>query len=206
MNRNLTIAGLVGAALTTVSGIIIEAVVKPASDVSDKMWSYPWTSHSLVPASLANAVLHLLVVLGTIAFLQVMTRRAGRVGGALATAGAVILFLAEFASLPIADQRLDETGPQLVGAFFGLGVALTGIGLTVAGIAVLRSPEWTGWQRYAALVAGIWSLVMIGVSATSALPVGVAIYGLTLCALFAAVLTQQPSSATEPRISARIES
>jgi len=63
MNRNLTIAGLVGAALTTVSGIIIEAVVKPASDVSDKMWSYPWTSHSLVPASLANAVLHLLVVL-----------------------------------------------------------------------------------------------------------------------------------------------
>jgi hypothetical protein len=55
------------------------------------------------------------------------------------------------------------------------------------------------------LIAGIWSLALIGLSMTSALPVGVAIYGLTLCALFAAVLTRRPRSATEPRISARIE-
>jgi hypothetical protein len=94
----------------------------------------------------------------------------------------------------------------VVGVFFGLGVALTAIGLLVAGIAVLRSREWSGWQRYAALIAGIWSLALIGLSTTSALPVGVAIYGLTLCALFAAVLTRQPGSATESRISARIES
>lgn len=205
MNRKLTVAGLIGAALTVLSGIVIEAVVKPASEVSDKMWSYPWTSDSLVPASLANAVLHLLVVLGTIAVVQAMTERAGRIGATIATVGALILFLAEFASLPIADQRLDETGPQLVGSFFGLGVALTGVGLVVAGIAVLRSPAWSGWQRYAALVAGSWSIVMIGVSMTSALPVGVAIYGVTMCVLFAAVLTRAGHATPDTRIRARIE-
>jgi len=205
MNRKLSIAGLAGAALTVLSGLAIEAVVKPASEVSDKMWSYPWTSDSLVPASIANAVLHLLVLLGSIAVVQAMTERTGRIGATIAAVGALVLLLAEFASLPVADQRLDETGPQLVGAFFGLGVALTGIGLTMTGIAVLRSPAWSGWQRYAALVAGIWALVMIGVSATSALPVGVAIYGATMCVLFAAVLTRARHTIPDTRIRARIE-
>lgn len=205
MNRNLTVAGLTGAVLTALSGIAVEAVVKPASEVSDEMWSYPWTTDSFVPVSLANAVLHLLVLLGSIAVVRAMTERAGRIGATIAAAGALVLLLAEFASLPIADQRLDETGAQLVGAFFGLGVALTGIGLVVAGIAVLRSPAWSGWQRYAALVAGTWSLVMIGVSVTSALPIGVAIYGVTMAVLFAAVLTRAEPAPADPRIRARIE-
>jgi hypothetical protein len=45
---------------------------------------------------------------------------------------------------------------------------------------------------------------MIGVSMTSALPIGVAIYGLTLCALFAAVL--QPAETSVDRTRARVAS
>jgi hypothetical protein len=205
MNRNLTL-GLVGAVVTTLTGIAVEAVVKPASDISDTMWSYPWSSDAFVPVSIGYAVLHLLVLLGMVAVYQTMTTRGGRIGTAIAAGGTLVLLFAELGSIPLADQRLDDTGAQVVGMFFGLGVALTAIGLLVAGIAVLRSREWSGWQRYAALIAGIWSLALIGLSTTSALPVGVAIYGLTLCALFAAVLTRQPGSATESRISARIES
>ncbi|MGW6201329.1 hypothetical protein ACWF0M_34640 [Kribbella sp. NPDC055110] len=203
MNRNLSVAGLIGAAVTTLTGIAVEAVVKPASDVSDKLWSYPWTSDAFVPVSIGYAVLHLLVLRGMVAVYRAMTTRAGRVGAAIAAGGTLVLLLAELASIPIADQRLADTGPKVVGAFFGLGVALTAIGLVVAGIAVLRL--WTGWQRYAAVVAGIWSVAMIGLSMTSALPLGVAIYGITLCVLFAAVLTRDTQSSPDTRIRARIE-
>ncbi|MFI5695540.1 hypothetical protein ACIA58_27060 [Kribbella sp. NPDC051586] len=205
MNRNLTVLGLVGAAVTTLTGIAVEAVVKPASDISDKVWSYPWSSDAFVPVSIGYAVLHLLVFFGMVAVFRAMTTRGGRIGAAIAAGATLVLLLAELASIPIKDQQLDDTGAQVVGAFFGLGVALTAIGLLVAGIAVLRSADWTGWQRYAALLAGVWSLVLIGLSMTSALPVGVAVYGLTLCVLFAAVHTRRATAAAEPRITARVD-
>jgi hypothetical protein len=204
MNRKLAVIGLVGAALTTVTGLAVEVLVKPASDVSDKMWSYPWSSDAIVPVSIVYAAFHVLVFLGMLAVLDAMGSRAGRIGAMLAAAGTLVLFLAEIASIPIADQRLDDTGPQIVGPVFGLGVALTAAGLLVAGVAVLRSDEWTGWRRYAPLGAGIWSFLLIGVSMTSALPLGVAVYGITLCVLFAAVYPRQAVSA-EPRVRARID-
>ncbi|HEY3563217.1 MAG TPA: hypothetical protein VGL05_37380 [Kribbella sp.] len=203
MNRNLSVTGLIGGAATTLSGIAVEAVVKPASDVSDKLWSYPWSAGALVPVSIAYAVLHLLVFAGMVAVYHAMPSRAGRIGAAIAGAGTLVLLVAELASIPIADQRIDDTGPQVVGALFGLGVALTAIGLLVAGIAVL--PRWTGWQRCTALVAGVWAVVMIVLSMTSALPLGVAIYGVTLCVLFAAVLTHGTQATPDPRIHARVE-
>lgn len=206
MNRKLAVIGLVGAVLTTLSAVAIAALIEPASDVSDEMWSYPLTTDAFVPASILYAVFHLLVLAGMLAVVAAMGHnRAGRIGAWIATAGTFVLFLAEFASIPIADQRLDDTGPQLVGAFFGLGVALTAIGLLVAGVAVLRSGQWDGWRRYAPLGAGIWSLVMIGLSMTSALPIGVAIYGVTLFVLFAAVYPQDKATSTEARLRARVD-
>ncbi|MEU4195332.1 hypothetical protein AB0E69_25760 [Kribbella sp. NPDC026611] len=202
MNRNLSTAGLTGAALTTLTGLAVEVVVKPATDVSDQQWSYPWTSGPFVAVSIGYAVLHLLVFLGMLAVLRALTSRTARIGAGIAAAGTLVLLLAEIASIPIADQRLDDTGAQVIGAFFGAGVALTAIGLLTAGIAVLRSNDWTGWQRYVPLGAGVWSLVLIGLSMTSALPLGVAVYGLTLCALFLAVRTLH--TPTEPRTRARV--
>ncbi|MFD7154262.1 hypothetical protein ACFV9C_06680 [Kribbella sp. NPDC059898] len=203
MNRSLSGIGLIGAAITTLTGIAVEAFVKPASTISDQQWSYPWSAGAFVPVSVAYAVLHLLVFLGMVALFRALPPRAGRIGAAIAAAGTLVLLVAELMSLPIADRRLTDTGPQVVGAGFGLGVALTAIGLLVAGVVVLRS--WTGWQRYAAIVAGGWAVVMIGLSMTSALPLGVAIYGVTLCALFAAVRTYDARPVTEARTRARIE-
>ena len=203
--RRLAVAGLTGAVLTVLSGVVIEAIVKPASDVSDDRWSYPWSSDALTPVSIVFAGVHLLVFLGMLAFAR--TLRRGRAGATLALAGTLLLFLAEFAGIPFADQDLNETGPQVVGGAFGLGVALTAIGLLVAGVGVLRSRDWQGWQRYAPMVAGVWSLLMIGLSFTSALPVGVAIYGLTLGGLYLAVylLHTGPGDDRPERLRARIE-
>ena len=205
MNRKLAVIGLVGAVLTTLSGIAVEVLVKPASDISDTMWSYPWSSDAIVPVSILYAGFHLLVLLGMLAVVRAMGSRSGRIGAMLAVAGTFVLLVAELASIPIAGQRLDDTGPQIVGPVFGLGVALTAVGLLVAGVAVLRSHDWTGWRRYAPLVAGIWSFLLIGVSMTSAIALGVAIYGVTLCVLFAAVYPHQSTVSSEPQLRARID-
>ncbi len=197
--RKLAAAGLAGGALTAVSGLFVAAVVQPVSDVSDEMWSYPWSSDALVPASVLFAGFHLLVFLGMVAFARSVGNRGARVGSALALVGTFVFFVAEFATIPFADQRLDETGPQLVGAAFGLGVTLTAVGLIVAGISVLRSGEWDGWRRYVPLGAGLWSLVMIGISFTGALAAGVAIYGISLCILYLAVYTLPTKEAPAKR-------
>ena len=135
--RKLAAVGLAGGTLTAASGLFVAAVVQPASDVSDEMWSYPWSSDALVPVSVLFAAFHLLVFLGMVAFARSVSSRAARVGSALALVGTFVFFVAEVATIPFADQRLDETGPQIVGAMFGLGVTLTAVGLIAAGIALM---------------------------------------------------------------------
>ncbi|MGW6276844.1 hypothetical protein [Kribbella sp. NPDC055071] len=204
MNRKLAVIGLVGAVLTTVSGVLVEAVVKPRSDVSEDLWSYPWSSDAIVGVSILYAALHILVFIGVLGVVRSLTTRAGRGGAMTAAVGTLVLFGAELASIPIADQRLDQTAPKIVGGVFGLGVALTAVGLLIAGVVVLRSHEWAGWRRYTPLGAGLWSVAMIGLSATSALPVGVAIYGATLTILFAATYPHPSAATTEPRLQAHL--
>ena len=143
-----------------------------------------------------------------VAFARSVSSRGARLGSALALVGTFVFFLAEFATIPFADQRLDETGPQLVGAAFGLGVTLTAVGLIIAGISVLRSGGWDGWRRYVPLGADLWSLVMIGISFTGALAAGVAIYGISLCILYRAVYTlpaEEGSAERTARLRARID-
>jgi len=75
MNRKLAVIGLVGAALTTLSGLAVEVLVKPASDVSDTMWSYPWSSDAIAPVSILYAGFHLLVLFGMLAVVRAMDHK-----------------------------------------------------------------------------------------------------------------------------------
>ncbi|HKQ41001.1 MAG TPA: hypothetical protein VJT79_00870, partial [Pseudonocardia sp.] len=54
----------VGGALTALSGLFVQAVVQPASTVSDQLWSYPWSPALLAPVSVVYAVFHGLVLYG----------------------------------------------------------------------------------------------------------------------------------------------
>lgn len=82
-------------------------------------------------------------------------------------------------------HRYMTTKTFVVGAVFGVGMLLSVIGLLLVGKATLASGIWHDWRRYTPLVAGIWTTILIALSATvpKALPGGVAIYGASLLAM-----------------------
>jgi hypothetical protein len=200
--RRAGLLGAVGGALTLISGIVVQGIVQPATDVSDQMWSYPWTSGALVPVSLAYAVFFVLVFVGILGFARSGVAgpgRGARIGTVVALAGTALFFAGELLSIPIADQRLDETGAGLVAACFGVGNLLSAIGFIMAGIATVRAGQWDGWRRFAPLATGIWLVVLLGLVATPALAIGVGLYGLCLTALGVALWTQPTPSTPRPR-------
>lgn len=142
---------------------MVQAVVQPASDVSDEIWSFPWTSEALAPVSALYAGLHLLVFLGMASFAQsgyAGTGRSHRIGVGLAQIGTFLFLVAEFATIPFGDQSLDDPRPVVVAGVHGCGIALTAVGLIIVGVAALRSDR----RRFVPLAAGLWSAVLIRIS------------------------------------------
>ena len=200
--RRYGLLGAIGGALTAISGLVVQGIIQPASDVSDEMWSYPWSSDALVPVSLLYAVFHGLVFVGILGFARSGVAgpgRGARIGPIFALAGTVVLFAAELLSIPVADQRLDDTGAGLVGAGFGVGTLLSAVGFVVAGIATVRAARWNGWRRLVPLALGIWLTAMLFLAATPALASSVALYGVLLAALGVALWTQPTPSTPRPR-------
>lgn len=180
MNRFGALAAITGGAATALSGVLVQAVVQPRSTVPDDRWSYPWSAAALVPVSLVYALFHLIVFAGVLGFARsgvAGTGRGARVGTALALAGTAVLLVAELASIPLRHQRIADTGPAIVGSVFALGMVLTAVGFLLAGAAVPRAGVWHGWRRYVPLGLGIWTVLLLGVSFTKALALGVGIYG-----------------------------
>jgi hypothetical protein len=200
--RRAGLLGAVGGALTVISGLAVQGVVQPATDVSDEMWSYPWSSDALVPVSLVYAVFHVLVFIGILGFARSGVAgpgRSARVGSVIALTGTAVLFVAELLSIPIADQRIDDTSAGLVGACFGLGSLLSAIGFIVAGVATVRAARWNGWRRFVPLATGIWLAALVVLATTPALAIGVTLYGLFITALGVGLLTQPTPSTPRPR-------
>lgn len=198
--RAAGISCIVGAAATTVGGIVVQGIVQPAATVSDHRWSYPWSSSALVPISILWASLHALVFVGLLGFARSAVAgpgRSARLGTTLILAGTALLFVGELASIAVRDQRTDDTGAVIVGAIFAVAILLTAVGFVAAGIATVRARLWQGWRRFTPLTAGIVSCALLGVNVTKALPTGVAIYGLCLLALGVALYTQPTPEAEE---------
>jgi hypothetical protein len=191
--RRAGVIGTVGGALTAGFGLLVVAVVRPASDVPDDRWSAPWSSTALVPVSIVYAALHLLVLVGVLGVARsgvAGTGRATRTGTAVATAGLVAFAVAELASIPVRDRRLDDTGAVVVGTLFGVATVLTAVGMLVLGVATVRAHRWHGWRRAVPLATGVWLLVLSVLAMTPALAAGVTVYGLLAAALGVALVTR----------------
>lgn len=185
--RRAAAVGITGALITAVGGAVVQLVVQPSTTVSDEMWSYPWSSDALVPVSLLWAVAHVLVAVGILGLQRSAVTgptRAGRGGLWVALVGTGLLFVGELGSVAISDARVEDTSAMIIGTFFGVGTLLSAVGFLLAGTATLSAATWRGWRRYAALITGLWTTVLLGLSFTKALPAGVGIYGLCLLALF----------------------
>jgi hypothetical protein len=200
--RRAGLLGATGGVLNVISGAVVQGIVQPASEVSDEMWSYPWSSGAYVPVSLLLAALYGLVFIGVLGLARSGVAgpgRSARVGTVVALTGTAVLFAAQLLSIPIADQRLDDTGPGLVSACFGVGGVLSAIGFIAAGIATVRARRWNGWRRYVPLATGIWLVALNVLAVTPALATAVAVYGLLLTALGVALWTQPTPSSPRPR-------
>jgi len=200
--RAAGISCIVGAAATTLGGIVVQGIVQPATNVSDRRWSYPWSSGALVPVSILWASLHVLVFAGVLGFARSGLAghgRSARLGTTLALVGTALLFVGEIASIPIRDQRTDDTGAVIVGGIFALAILLTAVGFLAAGVATVRAQLWQRWRRFTPLTAGVVTIALLGLNVTKALPTGVAMYGLCLFALGLALYTQPtPESDARP--------
>lgn len=191
--RRAAMAGIAGAAATAIGGLVVQAVVQPATAVPDDRWSYPWSSSALVPVSLLWACLHVLVFIGVLGYARSRlagASRGARAGLVLALAGTALLFIGELASIAVRNEHVDNLGAGIVGAVFGVAILLTAAGFLAAGIATLRAGLWRGWRRYTPLAVGIWATALLVLNMTRALPTAVAVYGLCLLALEIALYAQ----------------
>lgn len=80
--RRAAMADIAGAAATAIGGLLVHAVVQPATIVSAKRWSYPWSRSALASVSILWARLHALLFIGVLGF--------ARVGLVLALKGTVV--------------------------------------------------------------------------------------------------------------------
>ena len=174
-----------GASILAIGGFATQ-VVQASTTVSDQAWSYPWSPDTSILISLLWAVGQALLVVGVLGLRRsgaAGTTPAAHAGLVTAVAGTAMLLVGHLASLAVSHQSVDDTGPQIVGAVFGIGAALSAIGLLLAGRATLRAGVWHGWRRFTPLAAGVWVVALLGLQFTAGLPSAVAVYALCFLAL-----------------------
>ena len=116
----------------------------------------------------------------------------GRFGLGLAALGEVMLTAAEV---------ITKSAAGASDTLFAIAPTLVGLGLILAGVAVIRDGRWTGWPRYVTLVLGVYVFaVMTPVIITSGGPPAVPALGaLTVWELLWALIAVAVLSRTAAR-------
>lgn len=152
--RNARTAALVSLVLTAgavLYGVIIIIVVLSAGAGALDAWE-PSAGYLL------QALIHLGELAGVIALALSGAAGAGllgRIGLGAAALGQALLAVAEL---------VYPTYPGVGEQIFNVAPPLSGIGLILAGIAVLRARVWQGWHRFVPLVLGAWVFVVLAPS------------------------------------------
>ena len=190
---------LIGGGSVLAAGGVVTQVVQASTTVSDQQWSYPWSSGAAMAISAVWAVAQALLVVGLVGM-----RRSGvagdsaaaRVGLSLAVAGSALIVGGHLASIPVSDQTLDDTGPQVAAALFGLGTVLTAVGMLATGRAMLRAGAWRDWRRFTPGATGVWAVALLGLQFTKALPTAAAVYALCFVLLGVALAERRAPATT----------
>ena len=177
--------------LALAAGAVATQIAQASTSVSDQLWRYPWGSRTAVINWVIWGSMEALVLVGVLAWRRsgaAGSGRAARVGLPLAAIGAALIVVGHFASIPVRNQTIHDTGAQFVGGIFGVGTVLSAVGLVLAGWATLQAGVWRDWRRLVPLAIGVVTVALIGLQFTKALPTGVAVYSLGFAALGVALM------------------
>jgi hypothetical protein len=181
-------------ALVMFTGAVTTQIIQASTSVSDQLWRYPWSSRAAVIAWAVFGAMEALVLTGVLAWQRsgvAGSGRAARVGLPLTAVGTALIVVGHFASVPVRNQTIHETGALVVGRIFGAGTVLSAVGLALAGWATLRAGVWQDWRRFVPLSIGVVTFALIGLGLTKALPTGVALYSLGFAALGFALMQER---------------
>jgi hypothetical protein len=152
---------LVGALIGVISALVT-AFIPPA--VSFDRFSYPYTPTGFLLAQfifMSNHVLLLVGILGLARSGATGSRLLGRVGLWISLVGMATLTLCEVWAMTFATSPYPGPGTDVLDTSFGVASILIGVGLVMAGVAVARAGEWTGWQRFVPLICGVAVFVIV---------------------------------------------
>ena len=152
---------LLGALIGAISGIVT-AFIPPA--VSSDWYSYPYTPTGFLLAQfvfMSNHVLLLVGILGLARSGAAGTGLLGRAGLWISVVGMAALALCEVGAMTLATSPYPSPRTDVLDTSYGVASILIGIGLSLAGVAVARTGEWTGWRRYVALICGVAVFVVV---------------------------------------------
>jgi hypothetical protein len=130
----------VGGAGWLVTGLLSSAISRPHS-VAYALMQVPWI------------IVQLLLLVGVVG-LTFSGAASGWLGGialGIALLGRVVFVLAEIHSSILVDDSILQP----------LGALITAVGMTLVGIAVLRTRRWGGWQRFTPLLVGVYPFLVM---------------------------------------------
>ena len=149
-------AGLVGVAQAAL-------VLAWPKQVSADRFSYPFTSTGYVVAQATFALQHVPLAIGVAALAglpAVHASRAARIGVIGAVVGLALLALLEVIAMSAYGDAEHSSYGKLIENAYAVPVLLTGFGLTLAGIALLRRGRivWTEarWMPWLVLMLGVY--------------------------------------------------
>ncbi len=148
-------AGLVGAA----SGIFLAVV--PAQ-VGQDVYSYPLDAGPFAAIQVLFFLQHLALAAGLVGLWRARALGPGRLGAwglTEALAGMGLLAVVELAAIGAANAAYPSPRTDVLDGLYGVSSVLIGIGMTLAGVAVLRAGRWTGWRGALVLVTGMYVFV-----------------------------------------------
>jgi hypothetical protein len=191
------VAGLLGA----VSAVVL--LLWPPEVGADRL-SYPLSVNGFYVAQSWFFVHHLglvLVLVGLVLSGALGAGRVGRVGGWAAVVGMVALTLTELLAMRYADWDNAAANAGLMGTSYGISVSLVGVGMLVAGAAVLRARVWSGWARWVPLAIGVAAFAVVTPAMFGGFVVarlGIGFWMLLFAALGAGLLGQRRRTAVAP--------
>lgn len=146
-----------------------------------------------------NALSHVLLFAGIIGVVH--SRAAGR---SLFAGAGLALSLLGLADWVVAEAVWATAGEDVAVLFYSTGTLALMVGLILAGIAVVRTGQWRGWQRYTLLATGLYILLVLlpVLSVLSGYAPNIAIGVWGVCWLLVGLALRQSPATAEGRAAA----